>query len=64
MILILSIIIAVIAFFVCWAVSDFFIAPRDKWTKSGFAIFLVKLGMSITASAYAFSVVYVFFGGK
>ncbi len=64
MITILSSILAIVAFFITWLVADFFIAPRDKWTKSGFVIWLTKLGMSITTAAYTFSIVYVFFGGK
>jgi hypothetical protein len=41
-----SLIIALIAFIITWLVSEFFIPPRDHWSKSGYSIFLVKLGMA------------------
>jgi len=43
---IVSLIIALIAFIITWLVSEFFIPPRDHWSKSGYSILLVKLGMA------------------
>jgi hypothetical protein len=42
------------AFIVTWKFSDFFIPPRDYWTKSGFSILVVKLGMAAGAAFWTF----------
>jgi hypothetical protein len=52
---------AVVAFVIAWLVSEFFIPPRDHWSKSGFTILLVKLGMAFTAAFYTYGFIYVFF---
>jgi len=44
--IIVSLIIALIAFIITWLVSEFFIPPRDHWSKSGYSILLIKLGMA------------------
>jgi hypothetical protein len=59
---IIAVIVAIIAFVITWLVSEFFIPPRDHWTKSGFAIFTIKLGMAATAAFYAFLFIYTIFG--
>lgn len=60
---IIAIIIAIAAFLITWAVSEFFIPPRDHWTKSGFTILIVKLGMCLTVVFYVFTAIAAFFGG-
>lgn len=59
---ILAIIAAIIAFVIAWLVSEFFIPPRDHWSKSGFTILLIKLGMAFTAAAYTYTVIAVLLG--
>ena len=52
---------ALVAFVIAWLVSEFFIPPRDHWSKSGFAILMVKLGMAFTAAFYTYGFIYFFF---
>lgn len=52
----------IIAFVIAWLVAEFFIPPRDHWSKSGFAILLIKLGMAFTAAVYTFTVIAVMLG--
>ena len=59
---ILVVIGGIIAFVVAWLVSEFFIPPRDHWSKSGFAILLIKLGMAFTAAVYTFTIIAVMLG--
>jgi len=59
---IIAVIVAIIAFVITWLVSEFFIPPRDHWTKSGFVIFTIKLGMACMAAFYAFGFIYMLFG--
>ena len=46
----------IVGFIITWMVSDFFIPPRYNWTKSGFSVFLIKLGMAggVAFMAFAF----------
>ncbi|MFC6875892.1 hypothetical protein ACFQZF_06090 [Flavobacterium myungsuense] len=46
-------IIALIGFIIGWKFSDFFIPPRDYWTKSGSAMWATKLGIAVTGSCVA-----------
>ena len=46
-------IIALIGFIIGWKFSDFFIPPRDYWTKSGSAMFSAKLSMAVTGACVA-----------
>jgi hypothetical protein len=46
-------IIALIGFIIGWKFSDFFIPPRDYWTKSGSAMFSAKLGIAVTGACVA-----------
>ena len=66
--IIVSLFIALIAFIITWLVSEFFIPPRDHWSKSGFSVLLVKLGMAGGASFWVFLIVgqlvISFFGAK
>jgi hypothetical protein len=43
-------IIALIGFIIGWKFSDFFIPPRDYWTKSGYAVLMTKLSIAATAT--------------
>lgn len=61
---IIAIVSALIAFIIAWLVSEFFIPPRDHWSKSRFVIFTIKLGMSSMAAFYAFEFIYILFGVK
>ena len=66
--IIVSLIIALIAFIITWLVSEFFIPPRDHWSKSGFSVLLVKLGMAGGVAFWFFLIfgqlVIGFFGAK
>lgn len=53
-------IVGFITFGVALKVANFFIAPRDHWTKSGFAMLTTKLGMAVTASVYVVVILYMF----
>ncbi|RAR73765.1 hypothetical protein [Flavobacterium aciduliphilum] len=46
-------IIALIGFIIGWKFSNFFIPPRDYWTKSGLAMFSAKLGIAVTGACVA-----------
>lgn len=50
----LGFILAVLAFVLTWKVSEFFIPPRDHWSKSAYAVFVVKLGMAAIAAVVTF----------
>ena len=52
--IIVSLITALITFIITWLISDFFIPPRDHWSKSGYSILLVKLGMAGGAAFWVF----------
>ena len=58
---IIGFILAVLAFVLTWRVSEFFIPPRDHWSKSAYAVFVVKLGMAATAAVVAFLYASIFF---
>jgi hypothetical protein len=45
--------IAIIGFIIGWKFSDFFIPPRDYWTKSGSAMMTAKLSIAATGAAVA-----------
>ena len=40
-------IVAIIGFIIGWKFSDFFIPPRDYWTKSGVTMLGTKLGIAL-----------------
>ncbi|GAA4053142.1 MULTISPECIES: hypothetical protein [Flavobacterium] len=46
-------IIALIGFIIGWKFSDFFIPPRDFWTKSGVAMWGTKLSIAVTGACVA-----------
>lgn len=46
-------IIALIGFIIGWKFSDFFIPPRDYWTKSGSAMLMAKLSIAATGAGVA-----------
>jgi len=45
--------VALIGFIIGWKFSDFFIPPRDFWTKSGATMIGVKLSISVTGACVA-----------
>ncbi len=46
-------IIAILGFIIGWKFSDFFIPPRDYWTKSGSAMLTAKLSIAATGAGAA-----------
>jgi hypothetical protein len=46
-------IVAIIGFIIGWKFSDFFIPPRDYWTKSGATMIGVKLSIAVTGACVA-----------
>jgi hypothetical protein len=46
-------IVALIGFIIGWKFSDFFIPPRDYWTKSGSAMLTAKLSIAATGAGVA-----------
>ena len=54
---IISVIAAIIAFFVVYRFSNFFIAPKAHWTKSKAGIINKKFNMAFTIAAVVFPVV-------
>jgi len=46
-------IVAIIGFIIGWKFSDFFIPPRDFWTKSGSAMLTAKLSIAATVAGVA-----------
>ena len=46
-------IVAIIGFIIGWKFSDFFIPPRDYWTKSGATMIGVKLSIAVTGAGVA-----------
>lgn len=46
-------IIALTGFIIGWKFSDFFIPPRDFWTKSGSVMLGTKLGIAATGACIA-----------
>jgi hypothetical protein len=55
--IIISFLVAIVAFIVTWLISEFFIPPRDHWTKSGYSILLIKLGMAGGIAVWVFIIV-------
>lgn len=55
---------ALIAFIITWLVSEFFIPPRDHWSKSRYVIFTIKLGMAAMVAFYTYGFIYILFGVK
>jgi hypothetical protein len=49
-----SIIMAIIAFGITWMISEFFIPPRDHWTKSAYSVVVAKIGMASTAATLTY----------
>jgi hypothetical protein len=60
---IISFFIAILAFFITLKVSDFFIAPSDRWRKSRYAIFMMKLGMAGGVALWIFFITATFLSG-
>ena len=46
-------IVALIGFIIGWKFSDFFIPPRDYWTKSGSAMMSAKFTIAATSAVVA-----------
>ena len=46
-------IVAIIGFIIGWKFSDFFIPPRDYWTKSGSAMMSAKFTIAATSAVVA-----------
>jgi len=46
-------IVAIIGFIIGWKFSDFFIPPRDYWTKSGSAMMGAKFTIAATGAVVA-----------
>lgn len=46
-------IVALIGFIIGWKFSDFFIPPRDFWTKSGATMIGVKFGIALGGAFFA-----------
>lgn len=46
-------IIALIGFIIGWKISDFFIPPRDYWTKSGAVMWGTKFSIAATGAFVA-----------
>jgi hypothetical protein len=46
-------IVALIGFIIGWKFSDFFIPPRDYWTKSGSVMIGTKFGIALTGACAA-----------
>ena len=46
-------IVAIIGFIIGWKFSDFFIPPRDYWTKSGSAMMSAKFTIAATGAVVA-----------
>ncbi len=46
-------IIALIGFIIGWKFSDFFIPPRDYWTKSGATMLGTKFGIALGGAYFA-----------
>jgi len=62
--IILSLIAALIAFIITFKISNFFIAPREHWRQSNFAIIMIKLGMAGGAAFWIFTIVVSLFASK
>ena len=45
--------VALIGFIIGWKFSDFFIPPRDYWTKSGYTMLMAKLSIAATGAGVA-----------
>ncbi len=53
-------ILGLLTFFVVLRIANFFIPPKDHWTKSGFTMLMTKVGMAFTASVYVALFIYMF----
>lgn len=60
---IISFLVAIVAFIVTWLISEFFIPPRDYWSKSGYSILLIKLGIAGGIAVWVFIIVSQLFIG-
>jgi len=47
------VIVAIIGFVIGWQSSNFFIPPRDFWTKSGATMIGVKFGIALGGAYFA-----------
>lgn len=45
--------VALVGFIIGWKFSNFFIPPRDFWTKSGSAMLITKLSIAATGAGAA-----------
>lgn len=61
---IIAVIAALIVFILTWLVAEFFIPPRDHWSKSRYVIYTIKLGMAAMAAFYTYGFIYILFGLK
>jgi hypothetical protein len=55
---------AIVAFFITLRVANFFIAPREHWRQSGFAIVVLKLGMAAGAAFWVFMLIISLFAAQ
>lgn len=56
-------IVAIVTFIVTFKISNFFIAPREHWRQSRYAILVLKLGMAASAAFFAFTIIVGLFSG-
>jgi hypothetical protein len=49
-----GVIATIIAFIIAWKLSKLFTPPRYNWSKSAYAVFMMKLSMAGAAAFYAF----------
>jgi hypothetical protein len=61
--IICGIVAAIITFIIAWKISNLFISRRDKWGKSAYAIFMMKLSWAGIAAYWAFTIVISIFAG-
>lgn len=41
-----------VGFIYTWKFSEFFIPPRDHWSKSAFAVIITKIGIALTGAYF------------
>lgn len=57
-------IVAIVTFIITFKISNFFIAPREHWSQSRYAIIVLKLGMAAGAAFWAFIFIVGLFAGN
>jgi hypothetical protein len=61
--IVVGIIVAIVTFIITFKISNFFIAPREHWRQSRFAIIVLKLSMAAGAAYWAFIITISLFAG-